>query len=93
LAQQGALLLTINNGSLRLVGGQCNVGDNGVLLMPGSSMLNPASNDIVMDDSQQPRRSLFGECRQHHESGTQPIMILELLSMTMVIAVMEQVLR
>jgi condensin-2 complex subunit H2 len=60
-AQQRALLLTINNGSLRLVGGRCDVGDNGVLLMPGSSMLTPASNDIVMDDSQQPRRSLFGE--------------------------------
>eukprot|EP00980_Cylindrotheca_fusiformis_P014359 scaffold3827_cov179-Cylindrotheca_fusiformis.AAC.23 len=60
-AQQRALLGTINNGSLRLVGGRCDVGDNGVLLMPGSSMLTPVTGDMAMDDSQQPRRSLFRE--------------------------------
>lgn len=35
-AQQRALLGTLNNGSLRLVGGRCDIGEDGVLLMPGS---------------------------------------------------------
>jgi condensin-2 complex subunit H2 len=61
-AQQRALLGTINNGRLRLVGGTCDIGDNGVLLMPGSNLLTPSSTEMIMDDaSHQPRRSLFGE--------------------------------
>lgn len=69
-AQQRALLGTINNGSLRLVGGRCDVGDSGVLLMPGSSMLTPAIDNIVADDSEQPRRSLFGD--DNADASTNP---------------------
>jgi hypothetical protein len=36
-SQQRALLGTLNSGSLRLVDGRCDIGEDGVLLMPGSS--------------------------------------------------------
>ncbi|CAJ1893205.1 unnamed protein product [Cylindrotheca closterium] len=60
-AQQRALMGTINNGSLRLFNGLCDVGDDGVLLMPGSALPNAVDDSSMPHDSEQTRRSLFGE--------------------------------
>jgi condensin-2 complex subunit H2 len=57
-SQQRALLGTLNNGSLRLVDGRCDVGDDGVLLMPGSSS---APSITMVDPASGGRRSLFGD--------------------------------
>ena len=45
--QQKALLGILNNGKLRLMAGECGVGDNGILLMPGSqqSTTNSSSSN------------------------------------------------
>jgi condensin-2 complex subunit H2 len=56
-SQQRALLGTLNNGSLRLVNGRCDVGEDGVLLMPGSS--SQSSTKSVGEP--EGRRSLFGD--------------------------------
>ena len=58
-AQQRALLGTINNGSLRLIGGNCDVGDDGLLLMPGSNLMNPTMNE--QKATNEPSRLLFGD--------------------------------
>lgn len=54
-AQDRALLGNLNSGRLRLIDGHCDVGSNGILLMPGSS---PAS-DPVIDDMSLGQRNLF----------------------------------
>lgn len=48
--QQRALLGILNNGSLRLMSGHCDIGDDGVLLMPGSQSANTRSTNNL-DDS------------------------------------------
>lgn len=55
-SQQRALLGTLNNGALRLVGGRCDVGDDGVLIMPGSSS---GPSKTMVDPVDEGRRSLF----------------------------------
>jgi len=50
--QQRALLGILNNGSLRLMAGQCDVGEDGILLMPGSqssSNSNSKGNNSTID--------------------------------------------
>jgi len=49
--QQRALLGILNNGSLRLVSGHCDIGDDGVLLMPGSQSSNGRHNSSGFGDS------------------------------------------
>lgn len=46
--QQRALLGILNNGSLRLMSGHCDVGDDGVLLMPGSQSANARRNSSTL---------------------------------------------
>jgi hypothetical protein len=58
-AQQRALLGALNNGSLRLFNGRCDVGDDGVLLMPGSQS-SSATTATAMEHDGGGRRSLFG---------------------------------
>lgn len=61
-SQQRALLGTLNNSSLRLVDGLCDVGDDGVLLMPGSqNSAPPGSDGLALDTIDGAGRSLFGE--------------------------------
>ncbi len=59
-SQQRALLGTLNNGSLRLVDGLCDVGNDGILLMPGSQSSLPTTETIV-EEPVEGRRSLFAE--------------------------------
>ena len=59
-AQQRALLGTLNNGSLRLVEGLCDMGDDGVMIMPGSQTSRP-SITMVDQAASGGRRSLFGD--------------------------------
>jgi len=61
-SQQRALLGTLNNGSLRLVDGLCDVGQDGLLLMPGSQMAIPSLvvDHLARDDVER-GRSLFGQ--------------------------------
>lgn len=58
-SQQRALLGTLNNGSLRLVDGLCDVGEDGILLMPGSQ--SALSTATVVEDQMEGGRSLFTE--------------------------------
>ena len=59
-SQQRALLGTLNTGTLRLVDGRCDVGEDGVLLMPGSQSsstgVSPTSGRLSSDGR---RLSLF----------------------------------
>jgi condensin-2 complex subunit H2 len=48
--QQRALLGILNNGSLRLMAGHCDVGDDGILLMPGSQSSRPSIGGCDTDD-------------------------------------------
>jgi condensin-2 complex subunit H2 len=57
-SQQRALLGTLNDGALRLVNGKCDVGADGLLLLPGSSLSVP-TNTLL--DPSEGRRSLFGD--------------------------------
>jgi condensin-2 complex subunit H2 len=45
-SQQRALLGTLNTGTLRLLDGRCDIGDDGVLLMPGSSQSPPLPTSV-----------------------------------------------
>jgi condensin-2 complex subunit H2 len=56
-SQQRALLGSLNQGTLRLVGGRCDIGENGVLLMPGSAS-SPSSGAALNSNSlgSEPRR-------------------------------------
>mmetsp|Transcript_22633 Transcript_22633/g.34454 ORF Transcript_22633/g.34454 Transcript_22633/m.34454 type:complete len:678 (+) Transcript_22633:112-2145(+) len=58
-SQQRALLGTLNDGALRLVNGKCDVGADGLLLLPGSSLSGPSNNALL--DPSDGRRSLFGD--------------------------------
>ena len=49
--QQRALLGILNNGSLRLMSGHCDIGDDGVLLMPGSQSSNTRRSSSDFGDS------------------------------------------
>lgn len=49
--QQRALLGILNNGSLRLMSGHCDIGDDGVLLMPGSQSSNGRHSSAGFGDS------------------------------------------
>lgn len=64
-SHQRALLGTLNNGSLRLVDGLCDVGEDGVLLMPGSQSAPTAMVSIsaagIHENVEGGGRSLFGE--------------------------------
>ena len=61
-SQQRALLGTLNNGSLRLVDGLCDVGQDGVLLMPGSQVAcPPVAVGLSGNHIDGGRRSLFAE--------------------------------
>jgi len=61
-SHQRALLGTLNNGSLRLVDGLCDVGQDGVLLMPGSQVAcPPVAVGLLGDHVDGGRRSLFTE--------------------------------
>jgi hypothetical protein len=55
LQQQRALLGILNNGSLRLIDGQCDVDDSGALLMPGSQTNR---NEFNLDGGSAGRESL-----------------------------------
>uniref|UniRef100_A0A7S4AVB0 Condensin-2 complex subunit H2 C-terminal domain-containing protein n=2 Tax=Pseudo-nitzschia australis TaxID=44445 RepID=A0A7S4AVB0_9STRA len=68
--EQRALLGILNNGSLRLMSGHCDVGDDGVLLMPGSQSANSKNrnsnsfgNEIT--NNLNPDNSLNGGCGLH----------------------------
>lgn len=71
-AQQRALVGTLNNGSLLLFGGTCDVGENGALLMPGSALPNQMDDSIMPHDTEQTRRSLFGEAVSDEEGNFAP---------------------
>jgi Condensin II complex subunit CAP-H2 or CNDH2, N-terminal/Condensin II complex subunit CAP-H2 or CNDH2, C-term len=60
-SQQRTLLGTLNNGSLRLVDGLCDVGDDGVLLMPGSQISTKTVFTGPTGGQLEGARSLFGE--------------------------------
>jgi condensin-2 complex subunit H2 len=60
-SHQRALLGTLNNGSLRLIDGLCDVGQDGVLLMPGSQIATPPAPVGFARDNVETGRSLFGE--------------------------------
>ena len=57
-SQQRALMGTLNDGALRLVNGKCDVGADGLLLLPGSSLAAP---ETMLLDPTEGRRSLFGD--------------------------------
>ena len=60
-SHQRALLGTLNNGSLRLVDGLCDVGQDGVLLMPGSQVTTSSPTVGFAGDHVEGGRSLFRE--------------------------------
>jgi condensin-2 complex subunit H2 len=75
--QQRALLGILNNGTLRLVDGQCDVDDSGVLLMPGSQtgrsslVFDGSSTTPKMDDEFAPGnpRNLFNAEHENEDVG------------------------
>ena len=58
-SQQRALLGTLNTGTLRLVDGRCDVGEDGVLLMPGSQSSSSGISPTERLNSDGRRLSLF----------------------------------
>mmetsp|Transcript_31690 Transcript_31690/g.74565 ORF Transcript_31690/g.74565 Transcript_31690/m.74565 type:complete len:637 (-) Transcript_31690:323-2233(-) len=75
--QQRALLGILNNGSLRLMSGHCDVRDDGVLLMPGSQCVNSKNHNggNFAEVINNPDNSLNGRlqnaisCRSPSEEG------------------------
>ena len=71
-SQQRALLGTLNTGTLRLMDGRCDIGDDGVLLMPGSSQAPPLPSSrrgsssgrrlslLTPSDKMPPRIEIYG---------------------------------
>lgn len=57
-SQQRTMLGALSTGSLRLVDGHCDVGENGLLLMPGSQSSVPIET-FLNDEPASGRRSLF----------------------------------
>ena len=68
--QQRALLGILNNGSLRLMSGHCDIGDDGVLLMPGSQPSTGRRNSNVFGDSTNNLDASL--CAELNMDGSQP---------------------
>jgi hypothetical protein len=85
-SQQRALLGTLNTGTFRLLDGRCDIGDDGVLLMPGSSQSPPLPSSVrgssgcrlsllTPSDKLPPRIESYGasSCNDENENGPEPM--------------------
>jgi condensin-2 complex subunit H2 len=83
-SQQRALLGTLNTGTLRLMDGRCDIGDDGVLLMPGSSQSPPLPSSVrgsfgrrvsllTPSDKLPPSIEIYGASSNYETNGLEPM--------------------